>query len=63
MDDIEALCSRVIVIGKGQILSDGSLDQLRSMVSKERRLIVELENQDFDITEFRNCQLFYIWRS
>lgn len=50
MDDIEALCNRVIVIGKGQILSDGSLDQLRSMVSKERRLIVELENQDFDIS-------------
>src|SRR5689334_19707449 len=26
MDDIEALCTRVILIGQGQILSDGSLD-------------------------------------
>ena len=41
MDDIETLCSRVIVIGKGQILSDGSLKSLREKVSKERRLILD----------------------
>src|ERR1051325_3935755 len=29
MDDIEALCSRVMVIGGGQILSDGTLEDLR----------------------------------
>lgn len=50
MDDIETLCSRVIVIGKGHILSDGSLDELRKRVTKERRLIVELENNKFDIS-------------
>ncbi len=50
MDDIETLCSRVIVIGKGQVLSDGSLDELRKRVSKERRLIIELENNGFDIS-------------
>lgn len=41
MDDIETLCSRVIVIGKGQILSDGNLKSLRDKVSKERRLILD----------------------
>ena len=50
MDDIETLCSRVIVIGKGHILSDGSLDELRKRITKERRLIVELENNKFDIS-------------
>ena len=50
MDDIETLCSRVIVSGKGHILSDGSLDELRKRVTKERRLIVELENNKFDIS-------------
>lgn len=49
MDDIEALCSRVIVIGKGQILSDGTLKQLREQVSKERRLIAHYENNSFTL--------------
>ena len=30
MDDIEALCDRVMVIGNGRILSDGTLEKLRS---------------------------------
>ncbi|GFN35740.1 ABC transporter ATP-binding protein [Tepidimicrobium xylanilyticum] len=49
MDDIETLCSRVIVIGKGQILSDGSIYELRNRVSGERRLIVELANNGFNL--------------
>ncbi len=42
MDDVEALCSRIIVIGGGRILSDGSLEALRQNVTRERRLIVDL---------------------
>ncbi len=42
MDDIEALCSRVILINRGRILSDGSLTELRRGVTTERRLIVDL---------------------
>lgn len=42
MDDIEALCRRIVVIGNGQILSDGSLDDLRSRVRSERRIKLEL---------------------
>jgi ABC-2 type transport system ATP-binding protein len=44
MDDIEALCSRVIVIAAGRVLADGSLAELRAKVSRERRLIVDLEH-------------------
>lgn len=44
MDDIESLCSRVMVIGNGKILSDGSLQSLRDTVSKDRRLIVDFDN-------------------
>ena len=44
MDDIEALCRRVLVIGRGKIVSDGSLAALRATVSHERRLIVDLVN-------------------
>ena len=43
MDDIEALCERVIVIGGGTILSDGTLADLRKRVTRERWLTVDLE--------------------
>lgn len=51
MDDIEALCTRVIVIGQGKILSDGSLKDLRAKVSTERRLIVDLVDQKGHIAD------------
>jgi ABC-2 type transport system ATP-binding protein len=46
LDDIEALCRRVLVIGQGKILSDGPLEKLRAAVSSERRLIVDLEEEN-----------------
>ena len=44
MDDIEALCTRVILIADGRILSQGSVDDLRRLVSSERRLIIDIED-------------------
>ncbi len=46
MDDIEALCQRVLVIHQGHVLSDGSLDELRARFGRERRLIVDLQDED-----------------
>jgi ABC-2 type transport system ATP-binding protein len=46
MDDIEALCSRVMVIGNGKILSDGTLADLRARVTRERWLTVDLADDD-----------------
>ena len=51
MDDIEALCTRVMVIGEGRILSDGTLEALRESITPERRLIVDLEEQDAVVTD------------
>jgi ABC-2 type transport system ATP-binding protein len=45
MDDIEALCSRVIVLNEGRIFLDGTLDELRARVTRERRLIVDLADE------------------
>ena len=42
MDDIEAICDRVIIINDGKIISDGTLEALRRSVGIERRLVVEL---------------------
>jgi ABC-2 type transport system ATP-binding protein len=44
MDDIEALCSRVILIHNGRILYDGDLEGIRAQVSRERQLTVDLED-------------------
>jgi ABC-2 type transport system ATP-binding protein len=41
MHDIEALAQRVIVIGSGRILADGSFAELRAGVLAERRLFVD----------------------
>lgn len=51
MDDIEALCTRVMVIGQGQILSDGTLEALRARVTTERRLIVDLMDEDGEVSD------------
>lgn len=51
MDDIEALCNRIMVIGKGQILYDGELDGLRAMVADERQMVIDYEescSRDYD---------------
>jgi len=44
MDDIEALCSRVILIHHGRILFDGALADLRARVTNERELVVDLRD-------------------
>ena len=44
MDDIEALCSRVILINHGRLLFDGALSELRSRVTNERELVVDLRD-------------------
>ena len=51
MDDIEALCSRIMVIGRGQILSDSTLEALRTRVTAERRLIVDLVEEGIAVTD------------
>lgn len=51
MDDIEALCRRIIVINEGAVFLDGTLQQLRERVTPERRLIVDLVNQHDTISQ------------
>ncbi|HEV8247653.1 MAG TPA: ATP-binding cassette domain-containing protein, partial [Polyangiaceae bacterium] len=48
LDDVEALCRRVLVINHGKVLADTTLDGLRAAVSSERLLIVDLEREEDD---------------
>ncbi len=51
MDDIEALCKRVIVLNEGKIHFDGALENLRKKVLPERRLVVDLLQEHDKISE------------
>ena len=51
MDDIEALCSRVILIHRGRILFDGALEALRARVTNERELVVDLRDSAARVTD------------
>lgn len=44
MDDIEALCQRILVINAGKICFDGSLTNLRKKISSERLLVIDFQN-------------------
>jgi ABC-2 type transport system ATP-binding protein len=46
MDDIEALCHRVLVLNDGTLYFDGRLDDLRNKVLPERRLVIDLLQKD-----------------
>jgi ABC-2 type transport system ATP-binding protein len=51
MQDIEALTQRILLIGKGQILPDGSLEELKSRNSKVRTLTVTYSGGAFPVRE------------
>jgi ABC-2 type transport system ATP-binding protein len=44
MDDVAALCPRVIVIDKGVLSYDGALDELARRVRPEKRLVLQLDS-------------------
>jgi ABC-2 type transport system ATP-binding protein len=49
MQEVQALCSRVIIIHKGQIIVDDSIENLSSYISETTQIVLELEaeNPDF----------------
>ena len=44
LDDIEALCDRILVLNDGQLLMDGSIAELRKRYGDARYVAVELES-------------------
>lgn len=48
MGDIEKLCSRMMIIDGGQVIYDGSVDQIRNTYGGDRTLVVEFEHNVAD---------------
>ena len=53
MQDIEQTCKRIIIIDKGSLMYDGSLQEIRSKYGTSRRLIAEF-NEDTAVAPIRN---------
>ncbi len=51
MQDIETLTRRIILIGKGKILMDGNLEEIRKQFSTNKRLTVEYIGEHIDVCE------------
>ena len=51
MQDIEALTERILLIGKGKILLDGSLDELKKHSSERKTLVVEYSGTAPEISD------------
>ena len=51
MDDIEALCDRLLVISKGKVISDGSIAELRQRLKPERRLLIDLDEHSTSVSD------------
>lgn len=51
MQDIEALTERILLIGKGKILLDGNLNELKKRFSKRKTLVVEYRGPTPEIIE------------
>lgn len=49
MSDIEALAERIILIGKGKILIDGKLSELKSRFMSHKTLTLDYRESSFDI--------------
>jgi ABC-2 type transport system ATP-binding protein len=49
MQDIEALTKRIILIGKGRILLDGSLQDMKKRFAGHKKLILEYEGPDLEL--------------
>lgn len=51
MQDIEALTERILLIGKGKILLDGSLNELKKRFSERKTLVIEYSGTTPEIVE------------
>jgi ABC-2 type transport system ATP-binding protein len=49
MQDIEALTNRIMLIGKGELLYNGNLEDIKKRYSKDYKILVEYEYTDLPL--------------
>ena len=54
MEEVEQLCDRVAILDKGNLLAQGTLDELRNMIKKSEIITIEAAGLDNDTIEKLN---------
>lgn len=44
MEEVEIICDRVIILDKGKILAEGTIDSLKELAKIEEKVTVEINN-------------------
>ncbi len=52
MADVEALCKRVIIIHRGELLFDGDLNELVDRFSPHKTIVIDLETEHTDLSTY-----------
>lgn len=51
MEEVEILCDRIIILDKGQIIAEGTTDELKSLAKIEEKVTIEIENLESKVIE------------
>lgn len=51
MEEVEAICSRVVIIDKGKVIANGTIKELESFVKSEQIINIAVENANFTIID------------
>jgi ABC-2 type transport system ATP-binding protein len=56
MQEVQALCDRVIIINKGKLIADDPIDSLQNRIQGENLVKVEFLKENFDVTKIENME-------
>lgn len=51
MEEIEEICTRIAIVDQGRVIAQGTKEELKSLVSDEEKLVIELEAVNYTIVE------------
>ncbi|MFD0714100.1 ABC transporter ATP-binding protein [Paenibacillus sp. GCM10027626] len=51
MEEVEEICTKIAIVDKGRVIAQGTKEELKSLVSSEEKLIIELSSVNFTMVE------------
>ena len=48
MDEVEAICGRIAIMDQGRLIAIGTKDELKQLVSKEEKIVIDMVNTNFN---------------